>query len=200
MLSRSGLSRIAGHCARPRPQCHRGRRPAAGGASRRAHGRTGAQRTGTRLVLTARCAISRPWPPAVQRAGTSAKKHAEGPSPHWGDSGAPTPLALVAGLGPSLRSVALLVLAGHNRAEIRHLLRISDVALRQRISGIRRAWSARGDQSPAEFPSLDRCPGFRLHPPLGFCRWCAQAPPISPATIPTPTRSDSEFRGHGLTK
>ncbi|MCG6114757.1 MAG: RNA polymerase sigma factor [Mesorhizobium sp.] len=82
------------------------------------------------------------------------EKHAEGPSPRVSDNGAAPPQALVARLAPSLRSVALLVLAGHNRAEIRHLLRISDEALRQRISGIRRAWSARGDQSPAEFPGL----------------------------------------------
>src|SRR5690554_2989683 len=46
------------------------------------------------------------------------------------------------GLAPSFRIVALLALTGHGRAEIRHLLRISDEALRQRIAGLRRHWKA----------------------------------------------------------
>lgn len=43
-------------------------------------------------------------------------------------------------LPPSLRSAALLALAGHTKAEITWLLRISDTALRQRIAQIKRRW------------------------------------------------------------
>jgi DNA-directed RNA polymerase specialized sigma24 family protein len=46
--------------------------------------------------------------------------------------------ALPAGLPSSLRVVLLLSLTGHSRAEIRHLLRLSDEALRQRIAVLRR--------------------------------------------------------------
>ena len=38
----------------------------------------------------------------------------------------------------------LLAIAGHNRLEIRHLLKISDEALRQRILLLRRAWRVAG--------------------------------------------------------
>jgi RNA polymerase sigma-70 factor (ECF subfamily) len=57
-------------------------------------------------------------------------------------------------LPPGLRIVALLALSGHNRAEIRYLLRISDDALRQRISGIRRVLARRQDTRSAEFTAL----------------------------------------------
>ncbi len=57
-------------------------------------------------------------------------------------------------LPPALRIVALLVLSGHNRAEIRHLLRISDDALRQRIAGVRRAFAGLRDAAPEELPAL----------------------------------------------
>ncbi|MGY6710705.1 MAG: RNA polymerase sigma factor [Rhizobiaceae bacterium] len=57
-------------------------------------------------------------------------------------------------LPPALRIVALLALSGHNRVEIRHLLRISDTALRQRISGIRRIWSKKGGPGPHDFVAL----------------------------------------------
>jgi len=43
-------------------------------------------------------------------------------------------------LPPSLRSTALLALAGHTKAEISWLLRISDTTLRQRITQIKRRW------------------------------------------------------------
>jgi len=78
----------------------------------------------------------------------------EGPSDSRVEAGDLAPLARVAGLPLSLRIVALLALTGHNRAEIRQLLRISDEALRQRIAGIRRVWSANGERSPAAFPAL----------------------------------------------
>lgn len=53
-------------------------------------------------------------------------------------SGLPPPWPVIAALAPALRIVALLILTGHNRAEIAHLLRLSDEALRQRISALRR--------------------------------------------------------------
>jgi len=40
----------------------------------------------------------------------------------------------------SLRTVALLTLAGHTKAEVAWLLRVSDTALRQRIAQIKRRW------------------------------------------------------------
>lgn len=58
------------------------------------------------------------------------------------------------GLAPSLCIVALLALGGHNRAEIRHLLRLSDEALRQRISALKRRLSRQEGEMPAEFTAL----------------------------------------------
>ncbi len=55
---------------------------------------------------------------------------------------------LPADLPPSLRAVLLLALTGHSRAEIRHLLRLSDEALRQRIAMLRRRIDGSG--MPAE--------------------------------------------------
>lgn len=43
-------------------------------------------------------------------------------------------------LPPSLRTAAQLALAGHTKAEVAWLLRISDAALRQRIAQIKRRW------------------------------------------------------------
>ena len=47
-------------------------------------------------------------------------------------------------LPPSLRTVAILVNAGLGRAEVAHLLALPDTALRQRVSGLRRAWARTG--------------------------------------------------------
>lgn len=54
-------------------------------------------------------------------------------------------------LSPALRLTALLALSGHTRHEIGWLLNLSDAALRQRISQLRRALSRTGapDASPA---------------------------------------------------
>lgn len=51
-----------------------------------------------------------------------------------------SPSEFVNTLPPGLRSAALLALAGHTKAEIGWLLRISDTALRQRIAQIKRRW------------------------------------------------------------
>ncbi|WP_421926193.1 RNA polymerase sigma factor [Neoaquamicrobium sediminum] len=58
------------------------------------------------------------------------------------------------GLAPSLRIVAVLALSGHNKAEIRSLLRISDEALRQRIAALRRALARFGREVPPGLPAL----------------------------------------------
>lgn len=68
----------------------------------------------------------------------------------------PEPWTSVSALPKSLRIVALLVLTGHNRAEICHLLRITDETLRQRVCALRRKLSAAPTgESPAEFTKLD---------------------------------------------
>lgn len=51
-------------------------------------------------------------------------------------------------LPPALRTTALLVLTGHTRAEIAWLLQLSDVALRKRISQLRRRWGGGGEAVP----------------------------------------------------
>jgi DNA-directed RNA polymerase specialized sigma24 family protein len=63
------------------------------------------------------------------------------------------PLPFVESLPPSLQVVALLANAGLGRAEIGSLLRISDTALRQRISGLRRAWK-RAEMVPELAPRV----------------------------------------------
>lgn len=74
--------------------------------------------------------------------------------PSWAEPEAASALPDLDGLAPSLRIVALLALCGHSRAEIRHLLRISDEALRQRVASLRRHWRRAGHAMPAEFPAL----------------------------------------------
>ena len=61
-------------------------------------------------------------------------------APGAGPLQAPSPPPVMA-LPPSLRTTALLALTGHTRAEIAWLQGLSDVALRKRISEIRRRWS-----------------------------------------------------------
>ncbi|WP_309644614.1 hypothetical protein [Phenylobacterium sp.] len=51
-------------------------------------------------------------------------------------------------LPPALRTTALLALTGHTKAEIAWLLHLSDPALRQRISEIRRRWRQSGHGLP----------------------------------------------------
>lgn len=60
----------------------------------------------------------------------------------------------LAGLSPALRTFAALVLTGHNRREIAFLLRLSDTALRQRVSALRRHLVVRGIAAPAELSGL----------------------------------------------
>lgn len=88
------------------------------------------------------------------------------------------PRQFVESLPSSLQTVALLANAGLGRTEIAYLLRISDAALRQRISGLRRAWkragtvadleeivvrpSANGPRRRTLKTSLAKLPGARL--------------------------------------
>jgi DNA-directed RNA polymerase specialized sigma24 family protein len=63
-----------------------------------------------------------------------------------------TPTAIMS-LPRSLRIVALLALSGHTRAEIRHLLRLSDQSLRQRVAQLKRRSIGARDAIPGlRFP------------------------------------------------
>jgi DNA-directed RNA polymerase specialized sigma24 family protein len=74
------------------------------------------------------------------------------------------PAPFIDALPPSLRTIALLANAGLGRAEIAHLLDISDVALRKRISDLRRVWK----ESRAD---ADLCLAELQHrPPCGLLR------------------------------
>jgi DNA-directed RNA polymerase specialized sigma24 family protein len=71
------------------------------------------------------------------------------------NAGLPPPWPAIAGLSSALRIVALLILTGHNRAEICHLLRISDETLRQRLAALRRRLQTQEPEGPlAEFTGL----------------------------------------------
>ncbi len=74
------------------------------------------------------------------------------------------PQDFITTLPPALRTTALLALTGHTRPEIRHLLKISDAALRQRIVQIRRRWDA------AEGDAIPDFPGLSGHLPFGQIR------------------------------
>ncbi|MHA6299461.1 RNA polymerase sigma factor [Devosia sp. CAU 1758] len=65
-----------------------------------------------------------------------------------------TPINLLTGLSPALRTLAALVLTGHNRREIAYLLRLPDTALRQRISALKRHLRERGLVAPEELSGL----------------------------------------------
>jgi RNA polymerase sigma-70 factor (ECF subfamily) len=61
------------------------------------------------------------------------------------------PEDFLSALPPALRTTALLALTGHTKAEIAWLLGVSDAALRQRISEIRRRWRRSGHVSMGPF-------------------------------------------------
>lgn len=75
-----------------------------------------------------------------------------------GEAGVAVSDAALTNLSPALRLTALLALSGHTRKEIGWLLNLSDTALRQRISQLKRAL----DQTPA--------PGADPTGPLAFGR------------------------------
>jgi DNA-directed RNA polymerase specialized sigma24 family protein len=74
--------------------------------------------------------------------------------PEPAPSAPPDMADLLGGLPPSLRAVAALALAGQTRREIAYLLRLTDAALRQRLTALRRALAARGAAMPDGLPGL----------------------------------------------
>lgn len=62
---------------------------------------------------------------------------------------------ILADLPPALKSLAALVLTGHNRREIAYLLDLPDSALRQRVSALKRHLTARGLAAPQELSGLN---------------------------------------------
>ena len=69
------------------------------------------------------------------------------------------PAGFVSSLPPSLRLVAMLAGAGATRAEILYITAVSDVALRQRISGLRARWRLHGAAAgEGELPLQSRLP------------------------------------------
>lgn len=72
-----------------------------------------------------------------------------------GPAGNPAPIGDIIGdLPPALRSLAALVLTGHNRREIAFLLDLPDTALRQRVTALKRILVARGVAAPNELSGL----------------------------------------------
>ncbi|QIG47977.1 hypothetical protein G5V57_09755 [Nordella sp. HKS 07] len=68
----------------------------------------------------------------------------------------PEPWKAVAALPRGQRIVALLILTGHTRAEICHLLRIADETLRQRLAALKRKLAEIGPREPlVEFTRLN---------------------------------------------
>lgn len=74
-----------------------------------------------------------------------------GDEPH---SGAP-PSEILKDLPPALRIFAALVLTGHNRREIAYLLRLTDQALRKRVSALKKELLRRGLSAPSELSGLN---------------------------------------------
>lgn len=70
-------------------------------------------------------------------------------------SDAPPLSEILGGLPPALRTVAVLVLTGHNRREIAYLLDLPDTALRQRVSALRRHLRQKGLAAPEELSGLN---------------------------------------------
>ncbi|MBO9588680.1 sigma factor [Devosia sp.] len=62
---------------------------------------------------------------------------------------------ILSGLPPALRTLAALVLTGHNRREIAYLLHLPDTALRQRISALKRHLASKGLAAPDELTGLN---------------------------------------------
>lgn len=74
---------------------------------------------------------------------------------HWSESRTVAPPAppfvmstFLQGLPPATKAIAALVLTSHNRREIAWLLRLTDTALRQRMTALRRSLRARGLEMP----------------------------------------------------
>jgi RNA polymerase sigma factor (sigma-70 family) len=92
-------------------------------------------------------------------------------------------------LPPSVRTIALLVNAGLGRAEISGVLGISDLALRQRISYLRKAWRRSGGQFEFSEPSL------RSHMPCGLLRRSLKATLVK---LPSARFAIADSDGHPI--
>lgn len=88
---------------------------------------------------------------------------------------------ILEGLPPALRTLAALVMTGHNRREIAWLLRLPDTALRQRVSALRRHLVAKGLSAPGELTGL--------HLDLAYGR-------IRDALLPALLRHGGAFASH----
>nr|WP_291385473.1 sigma factor [Devosia sp.] len=89
---------------------------------------------------------------SVRRSRRDTRWLAERASP--GETAATDRDDVLADLPPALRAVAALALAGQTRREIAYLLGLSDTALRQRLSALRRILGARGVVMPEGLPGL----------------------------------------------
>ncbi len=90
---------------------------------------------------------------AARRKQREARWHEERPGPE-ATAGPPDISEILRELPKSLRIVAALALSGHSRREIGYLLGLSDTALRQRLSALKRRLAARGIAMPAQTPGL----------------------------------------------
>jgi DNA-directed RNA polymerase specialized sigma24 family protein len=61
---------------------------------------------------------------------------------------------IISDLPPALKTLAALVLTGHNRREIAYLLDLPDTALRQRVVALKRHMITRGLAAPEELAGL----------------------------------------------
>jgi len=74
------------------------------------------------------------------------------PAPRAADDADPT--TDFGPLSPALAAVARLAMSGHSRQEIAYLLHLSDTALRQRISALKRHFTASAVPTPSDFAGL----------------------------------------------
>ncbi|PSM20260.1 sigma factor [Nitratireductor sp. StC3] len=72
--------------------------------------------------------------------------------PAHDDAGTDAPIP--SALPKSLRVVAALALSGHTRREIAYLLGLTDTAVRQRVSALRKALAQSGSRLPGGLPGL----------------------------------------------
>lgn len=80
----------------------------------------------------------------------------------WQESRVPPPATkddnppdILTGLPPALKTLAVLVLTGHNRREIAYLLGLPDTALRQRVSALKRHMTQKALAAPGELTGLN---------------------------------------------
>jgi len=90
---------------------------------------------------------------ARRRQGREAKWQAPAPAPQNIEQSEMA--EIMAGLPPALKSLAALVLTGHNRREIAYLLDLPDSALRQRVSALKRHMRNKGLAAPSELIGLN---------------------------------------------